>query len=164
MIINGQDLSASKLDSEKERFLVYENQYQAFKYQTTKGTKINLSLEKTPIVIINFWASWCRPCISEFKGMNALVSKYPNKIKIIGINNDVDDALKAIKKIETKYKLKFESIENESGSLAELFNVTSVPATIVYHNGKVIEFSNTEYDFMNEKFIKLIESKLKDSK
>jgi thiol-disulfide isomerase/thioredoxin len=164
MVINGQELSASKLDSDKERFTVYESQFQKFKQKTTKGTLIDLSSEKTPIIIINFWASWCRPCISEFKGMNALMSKFPNRVKVIGINNDVEDALKEIKKIEKKYKLSFESIENESGTLAEAFNVTRIPATIVYFKGKVIEFSNTEYDFMNEKFVDKIKSNLEKIK
>jgi thiol-disulfide isomerase/thioredoxin len=161
MAMNGRELSASKIESNKERYSVYENQFQKFKYKTSKGTLVDLKNEKTTIVIINFWASWCRPCLTEFKGLNQLIDKFGDSIKVIGINNDTDNAKKEIEKIEKKHKLKFESIISEDGGIADKFNVTRIPATIIYHNGKVIEFSNTEYDFMNEKLLALIESKLK---
>jgi thiol-disulfide isomerase/thioredoxin len=164
MLINGQRSNASKINSANEMYSVYEAEFQEFKHKTTDGTVIDLKTRKEPLIIVNFWASWCRPCIAEFKALNKLIEKYDESLFVVGINNDTDNALKEIKKVEEKYNLKFSSIENSSGSIAEKFNVSRIPATVVYFKGKVIQFSNTEFDFMSSKFTNLLDLKLKNIK
>ena len=63
--------------------------------------------------------------------------------------------------MESKYGLKFESIIDKTGEMASTFKVTKIPASIVYHQGKILHFSNQEFDFMNDDFINLINNKLK---
>lgn len=160
MLINGQELSASRVDKNQEKYAVYENQFRKLKANSSRGTKIDLETAKEPIVIINFWASWCRPCISEFKSLNMLVEKYKNKIRVIGINSDTENSKKIVEKIEKKYSLKFESLLDEDGELASLFNVTAIPSSIVYHKGKVLGFYNRETDFMADSFLSLLNDKV----
>lgn len=162
MVLNGKKLSAQKINASTELITSYESKFKELSFETTKKNTYKLTQLKEPIVIINFWASWCRPCLSEFKSMNQLLDKYPQGIKIIGINNDDNDSLKLIAKIEKKHKLKFESVQDEVGKYAELFNITKIPATIVYANGKVIKFSNKEFDFTSKDFTNLLEPYLKD--
>lgn len=160
MLINGQELSASKIEKNKERFTIYENQFSKLTVKTTQGSKVKLSKLHEPIVIVNFWASWCRPCITEFKSLNKLIKKFEGKVFVLGINNDSENPLKAIKKIEKEYSLKFESVKDTEGDVASKFSITKIPSSIIYHKGKVIQFSGNEYDFMNDDFIKLIENKI----
>ncbi|MBT4791206.1 MAG: TlpA family protein disulfide reductase [Halobacteriovoraceae bacterium] len=164
MLINGQELSASRTEKNKERFTVYETQFSKLTKKTTKGELINLKSLKEPIVIVNFWASWCRPCISEFKTLNKLIKKFKNKVFVLGINNDTEEALKSIKKVEQEYKLAFNSISDIEGSFAASFNVTKLPSSVIYHKGKVIKFVDEEFDFMSKKFISLISDKINSSK
>jgi thiol-disulfide isomerase/thioredoxin len=127
--------------------------------KTTSGTKINLKAKKG-LVIVNFWASWCRPCVSEFKTLNKLKDKYQDKVFILGINNDEEEPRKKVAMIQSKYKLKFESLVDPKGNYASEFNILALPASIVYHNGKVIAFYNKEHDFMSDEFLELIDSHL----
>lgn len=161
MVVHGQKLTANKIENSVERFSVFENEFSKLKLKTTKGTNFVGSSVKSPIVILNFWASWCAPCIKEFGSLNKLIEKYPKKIKVIGINNDDESPKKNIKKMEKKYSLLFESIEDANGSVASAFNIKKIPAALVYYKGKVIHFSNEEFDFMDKKFLAKIESKLK---
>ncbi|MEE2671184.1 MAG: TlpA disulfide reductase family protein [Bdellovibrionota bacterium] len=160
MLINGKELSASRVEKHKEKYSLFESNFSDLKINTTKGSELQLAKVQEPIVILNFWASWCQPCVREFQSLNALLEKYPSKIKVVGINNDTEDALKEIKKIETKYDLKFESMADEKNSLASKFNISRIPSTIVFHKGKVIEFSEKEFDFMDQKFVKQINEAL----
>ncbi|MFT6633071.1 MAG: thiol-disulfide isomerase/thioredoxin [Bacteriovoracaceae bacterium] len=160
MLINGQELSASRLENNKEKFTVYESQFTKFKTNTSNGNEIDLKKIKKPIVILNFWASWCRPCLTEFKSLNQLVEKFGEKVHVLGVNSDTEDAKKEVVKIEAKHKLLFESVLDERGKLASLFNVTAIPSSIVFHKGKVIGFFNREHDFMSEKFLEMIKSKI----
>lgn len=50
-----------------------------------KGNPIQ-RLEKGHIYIIEFWATWCKPCIAAMPHLSDLASKYKDKIKIVGIS------------------------------------------------------------------------------
>ena len=160
MLVHGQKLTANKIKTNVEKYSVYESKFATMQVETSQKEKITLKELKEEIVILNFWASWCTPCVAEFKSLNKLIEKYGKKIKVIGINNDTEDGKKEITKMENKYSLKFPSVVDEEGNIASSFNITRVPATVVYHKGKVIHFSNEEFDFVNKKFTNLLESKL----
>ena len=50
-----------------------------------KGTPIQ-QFEKGRIYVIEFWATWCKPCIAAMPHLSVLASKYKNKITIIGVS------------------------------------------------------------------------------
>ena len=160
MLVHGQKLTAVNITANSEKFSAFESQFTKLKGSTTRGTEVDLNKVDEPIVVVNFWASWCKPCISEFGSLKKLKESYPGQVQILGINNDTEDQLKAIKKIETKYELNFESMADTEGSIAEAFNVTRVPASIIFHKGKVIYFANKETDFQSEELQSIIKSKL----
>ncbi len=129
---------------------------------TTKNTKIKMNEVDSPVIILNFWASWCTPCIAEFKSLNTLINKIGKKnIFVLGINNDDEDAAKKILKIEKKYKLKFESVMDETVSFADKFMVSKVPTSIIYINKKFYKMIPEKFDFSDEEFIKELKSKAK---
>ena len=161
LIINGQELSASLTQKNNSRFSLFEDQFQKLQATSSTGKVIDLKSLKEPIIILNFWASWCLPCLAEFPSLNRLSETYPKKIKVIGINNDTEDVEKSVKKIQEKYSLNFESIIDTAGEFADKFKVMSLPATIVFHKGKVIKFITTEYDFMSSEFLSVVEKRAK---
>lgn len=165
MSLHGTSSSASKLNISTEMVQAYEANFAELKLETTKNSKHKLSTAEQPIVILNFWASWCRPCISEFETLKRLVSKYgPSQLLVIGINNDSDDQLKEIKIVEKKLGLNFESVADVDGKITSKFFINEIPASIVFHKGRVIHFENKEFDFMGKSFLKLIDSKLSEAK
>lgn len=162
MAVNGQKSTASKVDTKKAKYSVYENAFSKTKFTTTKKTKINLVEQKHPIIVLNFWASWCQPCLSEFATLTKFVDLFPkDKVLVIGINNDDENPKKAIRKVEKDLKLNFESMIDKDSEVTGSFLVEKIPASIVFHNGKVIHYVNEEFDFMNSKFTHKIKMLLK---
>ena len=50
---------------------------------------IDIIDKKIDLYILNFWASWCAPCIKEMESLNNLKKKFTN-IKIITVSQDAD--------------------------------------------------------------------------
>lgn len=146
-------------ESEKKHF---ESIYQSLEVTTTQGDKLKLSEVKSPIVILNFWASWCKPCLQEFPSLVSLAKRYTNdQIKVIGINSDYEDQEKNIKKTVDKYKLNFDNVADVDNKVLDSFLISAIPVSIIYHHGKVVEVSKGEKDFVAEETIAKLDALLK---
>ncbi len=107
------------------------------------GTSLSIMSEVSQhrITIIDFWASWCGPCRQEIPSVIELYKKYKDKgLGIVGVSldNDKDEWLTAIKQLNMAWPQM--SDQNDWGnSVAKLFNITSIPHTIVVdQQGKIL--------------------------
>jgi len=153
--------NAEQVDADKQKHSVYESSFQALKLTTTKNSTIELKNDPTPIIVLNFWASWCIPCLKEFPSLVEFQEKYKGKVKVLGINGDTENAADLIRKTEAKYKLNFESVVDADEKISEQFMIRTYPVSIVYHKGKVIYVNKKLHNFMDPEFLSLIDSSLK---
>ncbi len=113
---------------------------------------------KSKVKILNFWASWCLPCLKEFSSLKVLREKY--KEEDLGIYAITSDSPKEAEKIIKKMNLNFKVVFDKNG-LFDSFNIDAVPYTIIYSKGKVVQVSKGETDFTSRKLLKLIDDNLK---
>lgn len=74
-------------------------------WRNTAGKTENLTQWKGQILVLNFWASWCAPCVEEMPELSALQEKWGNQpIKIIGIGVD---SLENIQHFQKQYRIQF---------------------------------------------------------
>ena len=87
--------------------------------------------KKTYYYIINFWASWCAPCIKEMRSLNQLKEKFP-KVKIITISQDADieDAKNFFSKNKYKNLEKYYDFEKE---VSRNFSLRGLPTTYIFN-------------------------------
>lgn len=152
--------NAELVDADKQKHSVYETNFQTLKLTTTKKSTIELNKVAEPIVVLNFWASWCIPCLKEFPSLVEFQEKYKGKVKVVGINSDDENQTELIRKTEAQYKLNFESVEDQNSQIAESFLVQTYPVSIVFHRGKVIYLSKRLHNFMDKDFLSLIDDAL----
>ncbi len=152
-----------KMFTEKSISSAETSEYQNFEklflqatYKDIKGNNVVMSKLDSPVVVYNFWASWCTPCLSEMPSMIALKNKFPkNKIQFLAINTDEDAQLENIEKINKKLKIKDEFIivPDKESKLVSDFKISAIPVTIIFHRGKVVHLSNGPMDFLAEEFV-----------
>ena len=120
-----------------------------------EGNAFDLDKQKGNVVILNIWATWCKPCIAEFESLEKVKEKFQDRnIKIIVVSNE---DLKLINEFldKRKYNLKFIKL---NGDLS-YFNAYSLPTTVVFDkNGEEAFRLTGGVDFNTNNFInKIIE-------
>ena len=57
--------------------------------------EVSLDTYKENVLILNLWATWCKPCIAEFESLEKSKSNYlDKKVKIVAISNENHDKIK----------------------------------------------------------------------
>lgn len=119
--------------------------------------------KENKVVIINFWASWCIPCLTEMPSLNRLYDlKKDEGLMIIGVNSDYEDQKKLIKKIKKQYNITYPLEEDKNGKLVDAFAVLGLPTTFIVRNGLVIETIKGEFNFDSSEFLKKLSNHLKN--
>ena len=107
--------------------------------RTLSGTRINLENEyEDKIIFINFWATWCPPCIVEMPSIEKLYQKFKDRIGFACISNESIDTIKEFK---TKNKYSFTMYQSEIDVPKE-FNLTIIPATFIISRDRKIAFKH----------------------
>lgn len=153
-------INAEQLTTKDSQVSLYEKLYSEMTLTSSKGTVYKLADIKTPLVVINFWASWCAPCLREFPSLVKFHGKFKDKITVVGMNGDETDTNEMIAKISKKYQLGFESVPDGDSKISDKFMVSNYPFTIIYHKGKVVHISEKTQDFMDSVLVEKIESLL----
>jgi thiol-disulfide isomerase/thioredoxin len=82
------------------------------------------------VVLVDFWASWCGPCLQSFPWMNELHAKHGGEgLVIVAVNLDQDRALADafLKKVPAKFRVEYDA----QGALAQQFNVQAMPTSVL---------------------------------
>lgn len=99
----------------------------------SKGEKINTNHFNKKFKLIDFWASWCKPCRALNPELKTLYVKYKNKnFEIIGVSLDEDKT--AWKKAILQDNLKWTQLNDEKtfeGQLAKYYNIGTIPQNIL---------------------------------
>ncbi len=117
----------------------------------TSGKDIDTKDFSNKFVLIDFWASWCRPCRASNPELKILYDKYKEKgFGILGVSLDEDK--KAWKKAIIQDGLRWTQLNDEKsfeGDLPKYYGIGVVPQKILIDNqGKIIGFnlSTTEIE------------------
>ena len=157
-IVNTHDKKSGNSEIKKRH---YENLFKKQVFEDVKGKKIALGQNQPPIVIINFWASWCAPCLVELPSLVKISQKYgQEKMLVLGVNGDETRQLRKIKKLTKKYKITFPIIPDFNGSILEDFMVSKIPTTLIYHKGKLVKHIEGTEDFVSGEMMEFYDNLL----
>lgn len=102
-----------------------------------KALENALSVHEGNVVYIDFWASWCVPCIKSFPWMNKIQQKYKEQgFTVVSINLDADKT-KADQFLQDN-PASFAVIYDNKGAIAKHFAIEAMPTSmIVNREGKI---------------------------
>lgn len=98
-----------------------------FSFTLSDGTTTRLSeLRGTP-VLINFWATWCLPCIEEMPALEQVYQAAEGELAVLAVNRNELPA--AIARFAPTVNVSFPLISDLSGAIGDRYTVTSLPTT-----------------------------------
>lgn len=111
-----------------------------FQLNNIKGEVVNLSDFKGKVVLLNFWATWCPPCVEEMPEMQDFYDdRNADKIEILAINatNFERSSTMPIDFVK-QHQLTFPILLDSEGDVVELYKVRFFPTTYILDEDGVI--------------------------
>ncbi|MDX1639683.1 MAG: TlpA disulfide reductase family protein [Balneolaceae bacterium] len=106
-----------------------------------QGNTVELSAFEGKVVLIDFWETWCKPCLSSFPTMQKLMENYPDQFVVLAVTPGFTDDKEDARTFAQNHDYDFEYLYDEN-KLHEKLNVQGIPFKVfVGPNGEFIESS-----------------------
>ena len=131
-IQKGIAMFSPSIIDENKRDLVDDYNWQL---QDIEGSSVNFNTSENKVVLINFWATWCPPCIAEMPSLHKLYDDYQDKIDFYFVSNEEVGVLNDFLS-KNNYAFK---VHIPKTKYPESFNVSSIPRTfLIDKDGNIV--------------------------
>jgi thiol-disulfide isomerase/thioredoxin len=127
----------------------------AFILTGTDGKKVSLESLRGKTVIIDFWATWCIPCVGSFPGMQRAVNYYAGDTSVVFMfvhtsehgANAAEDAMRLMHNKQYTFQVYMDLKDPQTGTspVAASFKVRGIPAKFIIDKNGMIRFKNTGF-------------------
>jgi len=111
---------------------------------------------KGKVVLINFWATWCTPCVAEMPSLEELYKDYGDKVKFVLVTSDIPETVLPFMK-NKGFTL---PIYNQLSNNPKEFNTSTIPRTFLLNKKGQIVIDASRADWNTSKTRKLIDELL----
>ena len=134
-----------------------------FDLETLDGKKVEVAdkLIKKKLILVNFWATWCPPCIKEIPDLLNLKKRFEKDIEIIFVSVDANPAKVVPKFLKNNELENFQTYIDKKLNLTKELEVKLMPTTLVITDGPY-ELSRVEgyIDWLNKELLTKLEKLL----
>lgn len=131
-----------------------------FTGELNDGSTVNLRDYHHRFVLLNFWATWCVPCLKEMPDLEKAYQKMGSK-KLIVLAVGMGEDKSSISKFAEKHDFTFPMIADSTLEIARLYGVENIPITyLINPEGVIIGRALGIRDWASPELIEFMDSKL----
>lgn len=139
-------------DTELEEGTIYETADYNFELVDLAGNNVSFSDFQGKTIFLNFWATWCPPCVAEMPGIESLYQSLQNNPAIVFILISTDDDREKARAF-LKRKTYTMPVYFLKGGIPSVFSSRSIPTTyVISPDQKVVMKKNGMADYDTEDF------------
>jgi thiol:disulfide interchange protein DsbD len=107
---------------------------------TLDGTPVDTAALEGKVVVVNFWATYCVPCLKEIPSFNRLHEQLADRgVVVLGVSMDVDGGAPLVESFLKQHPMKYR-VALGSEKTSDLFHVNQLPTTVVFdRRGKTLQ-------------------------
>ena len=136
----------------RPRYITVGQLFPDLRFKALDGTRVDIDKLQGKVVLIDFWATWCGPCIKEMPNVISLYNKCHDKgFEIIGISLDTDavDLRTYLNQNQIKWPQYYDG-KGWDNMIASRFNVNGIPATVLIGRQGIVRHLNLRGDQLEE--------------
>ncbi len=132
----------------------------AFSLQADNGKTITARDFGGKLLLLNFWASWCAPCVDEVPAMDQMARELgPKGLVVLAISQDEDPS--AYKQFLDRNPVSFMTVRDPSKKVQLRYGTTLIPESyLIDRDGKVIEKFVSSQNWASPRMIQHVQSLL----
>ena len=127
-----------------------------FTLPTLDGASVRLSELKGKPVLVNFWATWCKPCVKEIPYFQAAFEERGKAMEFIAANLGED--VEKVKEFAQDKGMTFTVALDKDGAVAEAYNIRYIPTTFLIDKQGVIRHIKVGAFASEEELLSLLDS------
>jgi peroxiredoxin len=110
-----------------------------FTLKDLEGESYTLSELKGKVVLLDFWATWCKPCIISIPHLNELNLRFQEEeFFVLGISVDRYKSKSSLKRFVKKYEINYPILADKSGKVAARYRAFALPTSFLINGeGKI---------------------------
>ena len=156
----GRNDEAAVIDSEANTFLAnkiktgFTNEPVGdLQLESIEGRHFKLADLKGKVVLIDFWATWCVPCVEAMPALKKLYEKYKEKgLEILAVS--IDEDAREVRPFATENKLNF--FVAHSPTLRERFKAETIPTTLLIDKHGNLRYRKVGFEEGDEREIEVV--------
>ncbi len=112
---------------------------------------LSLGQYQGQVVLLNFWASWCAPCVDELPSLMALHHRLPQLV-ILGVSIDADP--QAYANFLAQYRIDFPTIRDPSQATMHRYGTVQIPESyLIDRSGRIVRKYVSEQDWTSPEIV-----------
>ncbi len=130
----------------------------AYRLKTLDGQNRTLRQDRGKVVLVNFWATWCPPCLREMPAMQRLYEKFRGRgFEVVAVSVDQGNS-EAVRKFVNNLKLSFPIVLDPDQVTKQAYRVRALPTTFLIDRlGRVVALGMGAREWDGEAAFGLIE-------
>ena len=131
------------------------------RFRDTAGKTVDLGNLKGKVIFVNFWATWCPPCIAEMPAVNKLYEQFKDRKDVVFLLVDADGALEKSKQFMDKKQFNL-PVYAVASAIPETIFKGSLPTTVVFDKmGRLSYHGEGAANYADQKFVDFMEKLIK---